>query len=95
MLARLRGLLGRAGLEPGEGLMIPRTSSIHMFFMRFPIDAVFLDKELRVRRIAAGLAPWRVAWKRGCKSVLELPAGAAEQAGLRVGSRLAWHHQER
>jgi uncharacterized protein len=94
MWQRMRGLLGRDGLDHGNGLLIPKTGSVHMFFMRFPIDAVFLDKELRVQRIAAGLAPWRVAWKRGSKSVLELPAGAAGRAGLRVGSRLAWHHQE-
>ena len=93
--ARTRGLLGRAGLAPDEGLLIPRTSSIHMFFMRFPIDAVFLDRELRVRRIAADLPPWRIAWARGAKSVLELPAGAAARAGIEIGSRLAWHHRER
>ena len=90
----MRGLLGRDGLDPDEGLLIPKTSSIHMFFMRFPIDAVFLDKELRVRRVAAELAPWRVAWKSGSKSVLELPAGAAAKAGIQVGSRLSWHHLE-
>ena len=42
----MRGLLGRDGLEPGDGLLITKTGSIHMFFMRFAIDAVFLDKEL-------------------------------------------------
>jgi uncharacterized membrane protein (UPF0127 family) len=93
--ARMRGLLGRAGLAADQGLLIPNTSSIHMFFMRFPIDAVFLDREFRVRRIAAGLPPWRIAWARGAKSVLELPAGAAARAGIEIGSRLAWHHRER
>ena len=73
--ARMRGLLGRAGLEPGQGLLIPKTSSIHMFFMRFPIDAVFLDQELRVRKVVADLGPWKIAWARGSRSVLELPAG--------------------
>jgi uncharacterized membrane protein (UPF0127 family) len=95
MWARVRGLLGRAGLAPDQGLLIPKTSSIHMFFMRFPIDAVFLDRELHVRRVAADLPPWRIAWARGAKSVLELPAGAAARAGIEVGSRLAWHHRER
>jgi uncharacterized membrane protein (UPF0127 family) len=93
--ARMRGLLGRAGLAADQGLLIPKTSSIHMFFMRFPIDAVFLDREFRVRRIAADLPPWRIAWARGAKSVLELPAGAAARAGLEIGSRLAWHDRER
>ena len=45
---RMKGLLGRAGLDEGEGLLIKPAGSIHMFFMRFPIDAVFLDRELRV-----------------------------------------------
>ncbi len=92
MAARMRGLLGRAGLEPDQGLLIPKTSSIHMFFMRFPIDAVFLDRELRVRKVVADLGPWKIAWARGARSVLELPAGAAARAGIEVGSRLAWHH---
>ncbi len=88
---RSRGLLGRKALEPGGGMLITKTSSIHMFFMAFPIDAVFLDRDLRITRIARDLRPWRMAWKRGSKSVLELPTGAAEAAGLEVGSRLAWH----
>ena len=95
MAARMRGLLGRAGLEPDQGLLIPRTSSIHMFFMRFPIDAVFLDRELRVKKVVADLGPWKVAWARGARSVLELPAGAAARAGIEAGSRLAWHHPGR
>jgi uncharacterized membrane protein (UPF0127 family) len=87
---RLRGLLGRAGLEPDEGLLIRPTNSIHMFFMRFPIDAVFLDRKLVVLRVVPGLAPWRTAMQRGAKAVLELPAGAAEGAGIRDGTRLTY-----
>jgi uncharacterized membrane protein (UPF0127 family) len=94
MVARMRGLLGRDSLEEGHGLMIPKSSSIHMFFMRFAIDAVFLDRELRVRKVVADLAPWRIAAAHGAKSVLELPAGAAAKSGIRVGSRLSWHDQK-
>src|SRR5919201_2714402 len=78
-LARTRGLLGRAGLDPGEGLLLRPASSIHMFFMRFAIDAVFLDRDLVVRKVVANLKPWRVAFARGSKSVLELAAGEAER----------------
>jgi uncharacterized protein len=88
-LARLRGLLGRAGLERGEGLLLRPASSIHMWFMRFPIDAVFLDRENRVVRVVQDLAPWRVAGCRGARAVVELPAGEAARVGLAVGHRLS------
>ena len=88
--ARLRGLLGRSGLEPGEGLMITRSGSIHTAFMRFPIDAVFLDRDLRVRKVVAAMPPFRAAAARRSRQVLELAAGEAERAGIVVGLRLAW-----
>ena len=84
----MRGLLGRSGLEPGEGLLFPRTSSIHMFFMRFAIDAVFLDREMRVRSIVRELRPWRVAGGLRPGSVLELAAGEARRVGVEPGTRL-------
>jgi uncharacterized membrane protein (UPF0127 family) len=86
---RTKGLLGRASLPEEEGILLRPGSSIHMFFMRFPIDAVFLDRELRVLRVAAGLRPWRLASKWGAKAVLELPAGRCARTGVAVGDRLA------
>jgi uncharacterized protein len=56
--------------------------------MRFPIDAVFLDRDLVVVKVAEDLAPWRTAAQRGAKAVLELPAGAARSSELRPGDRL-------
>lgn len=88
---RLRGLLGRRGLDPGHGLLIRPSNSVHMFFMRFTIDAVLLDKELSVVKIAADLRPWRVAGARHAKAVLELPAGEAARREIAVGDRLALH----
>ncbi|MGH3021317.1 MAG: DUF192 domain-containing protein [Gaiellaceae bacterium] len=87
-LTRLRGLLGRAGLERGEGLLLRPASSIHMWFMRFPIDAVFLDREHRVLRVVEHLAPWRVAGCRGSKAVIELPAGETARVGLAPGDQV-------
>jgi uncharacterized protein len=87
-LTRLRGLLGRAGLERGEGIILRPASSIHMWFMRFPIDAVFLDSDDRVLKIAADLKPWRMAGCRGAKSVVELAAGECKRLGLAAGDRL-------
>jgi uncharacterized membrane protein (UPF0127 family) len=85
-LARGIGLLGRAGLAEGEGLLIARTSSITMVFMRFAIDAVFLDRGGRVVRAAERLRPWTpVVFARGGRDVLELPAGTIARTGTQAG----------
>ena len=86
--SRMKGLLGRSELRPGEGLLLRPASSIHTFFMRFPIDAVFLDGGLRVLRISDELRPWRAASRRGARAVLELPAGESARRGLEVGDTL-------
>jgi hypothetical protein len=87
-LARMRGLLGRSGLGEGEGLLLRPAGSIHMFFMRFAIDAVFLDQDLTVLRVAENVRPWRTAAHRGAKSVLEIAAGEARRRGIEPGLRL-------
>jgi hypothetical protein len=70
---RLRGLIGLKGLKPGEGLLIERCSSIHTCFMRFAIDATFLDASFRVVRKVENIRPWRlcVLGGRGARHVLE------------------------
>lgn len=85
---RIRGLIGRPRLSPGQGLMIRPAFAIHTLFMGFPIDAVFLDSELRVVRVCKGLPPWRAAAARGARAVLELAAGESDRAGLAAGERL-------
>jgi uncharacterized membrane protein (UPF0127 family) len=91
-LARARGLMGRDGLEPGKGLYLPGTNSIHMLFMRFPIDCVFVgaplpDGSRHVVGLSENLKPWTgvVWWARGAKGAVEVPAGAARAAGIEVG----------
>ena len=84
----MRGLLGRSELPVGEGLLLKPCRSVHMFFMRFPLDVVFLDRELSVVGVAAGLRPWRMAARRGAKAVLELPSGEAARRGIGRGERL-------
>jgi uncharacterized membrane protein (UPF0127 family) len=86
---RARGLLGRDGLEAGTGMLIDRAGSVHMFFMRFPIDVVFVDRDRKVVGIRHGLRPWRVAGARRAVAALELPAGAAAEAGIEEGDVLA------
>jgi uncharacterized membrane protein (UPF0127 family) len=86
--ARMRGLLGRSSLEPGSGMLIDAAPSVHMFFMRFPIDVLFLDRDWRVVRVVHGLRPWRVAGARRAVAALELPAGTAAEAGIEEGDVL-------
>jgi uncharacterized membrane protein (UPF0127 family) len=94
--ARFRGLMGRPSLPPGRGLWLTGTSNIHMFFMRFPIDAVFLgrpavDGTCRVVAVCAGLRPWTgIVWyARGADTCLELPAGTAAVSATVVGDIVA------
>jgi uncharacterized membrane protein (UPF0127 family) len=88
---RFMGLMGRAEIDSDEGLYLP-SSSIHMMFMRFPIDALFVSKadstgQRRVVGIRESLPPWRgiVMPVRGAEGVVELKAGALAQRGVGVG----------
>lgn len=79
---RGKGLLGRKGLPTGGGLIIEPCSSIHTWFMAFPIDVAFVAADGRVVRIAPALAPWRFGpLARGVRYVVELPAGALATSG--------------
>lgn len=83
------GLLGRDRLEPGAGLWLHPCKSIHMFGMRFAIDAVFVDRGHRVVRVVSDLRPWRMVplvWRAA--GVVELPSGRAAEIGIRPGDQL-------
>jgi uncharacterized protein len=88
MLPRMKGLLGKRELSAGEGILIQPAPSIHTFFMRFPIDVVFLAKNGEVMKIAPNVGPWRMRSCRRAFAVLELPAGEAEQRGITVGDHV-------
>jgi uncharacterized membrane protein (UPF0127 family)/CheY-like chemotaxis protein len=88
-LTRMRGLLGRPALPAGEGLLLRPAGSIHTAFMRFSIDALFLDRRLRVLAIAEEVRPWRIAGRRGARAVLELAAGESARLGVEIGDQLA------
>lgn len=90
VISRAVGLLGRGSLSPGEGLLIAPCSSIHMFFMRFPIDVAYVDREGSVVKTVHRLRPWRVSAARGAHATLELPVGALEASGTAVGDRLVF-----
>ena len=86
--SRIRGLLGRDTLAAGEGLLLTPENSIHTWFMRFPIDVVFLDRELRVLAVRPDVRPWGAAARRGAHAALELAAGEAARQGLEEGDEL-------
>jgi uncharacterized membrane protein (UPF0127 family) len=91
-LQRLRGLIGRAPLKAGEALLIEPCASIHTFFMRFPVDVIFLGRDLRVIDAIHALPPWRVTpFHSGAVTVVELPAGAIAQSGTQEGDALEIH----
>jgi uncharacterized membrane protein (UPF0127 family) len=95
--ARFMGLMGRATLGPGTGLWLPG-NGIHMMFMRFPIDAVFLGRPdpaqpgtRPVLSVHRGLRAWTglVPLVRGASGVLEVPVGTIERSGTTVGDIIA------
>jgi uncharacterized protein len=86
---RFMGLMGRRELPDGSGLYLRPCSSIHMFFMRFPIDVAFVDTDGVVVRMYPSLRPWRVTRVvRKAKACIELPPGTLATAGVQVGHRL-------
>ncbi len=95
-IARFRGLMGRRAVPSGAGLWIPGTNGIHMFFMRFAIDAVFLgragaDGTRRVVGLRRSLPPWvgLVPFVRRADGVLELPVGTVEATGTELGDEVS------
>jgi uncharacterized membrane protein (UPF0127 family) len=85
---RSKGLLGRNGLEPGGGLWIVPCESVHTFFMRFPIDLVYLDRRNRVRKVRSAVGPWRLSACLTAHSILELPAGVILSSQTQKGDML-------
>ena len=91
---RAKGLLGRESMGADEGLWIAPCPMIHTFFMRFPIDVVFLTRELRVARVIEDLKPWRVSpWVFSAHSVLEL-AGGTLKGSVEKGDQLEFQDAE-
>ncbi len=85
--SRFVGLMFRRELPAGRGLLIRPCSSIHMFFMRFPLDVLFVDGEGRVVRVLDSIRPWRASMPvRGARAAIELPAGTASRYGVVAGT---------
>lgn len=86
--ARNKGLLSRDGLAPGGGLWIVPCQSVHTFFMRFPIDLVYLDSRKRVRKVKSAVGPGRISFCLTAQSVIELPAGTILETQTQRGDLL-------
>lgn len=86
--ARNKGLLGRAALAPGEGMWIAPCSSVHTFFMKFPIDLVYLDRKKRVKKVRSHVVPWRISACFMAASILELPSGTIRSTQTARGDQL-------
>jgi uncharacterized membrane protein (UPF0127 family) len=90
-LSRARGFLFRPRPEPGEGLLLSPCQAVHMFWMRFALDVVFIGETGRVVAVHPDLRPWR--WTpvyREALHALELPAGTILATGTRTGDELSW-----
>jgi uncharacterized membrane protein (UPF0127 family) len=85
---RNKGLLGRDRLSPGEGLWIHPCEAVHTFWMRFPIDLVYLDRKQRIRKLVSDVRPWRLSGCFWAHSVLELPAGTIRNTLTQRGDTL-------
>ncbi len=89
-LSRMFGLLGRRGVDAGGGLWIKPSSGVHTFFMRFPIDVIGLDKNLRVIKLWNDLIPYRVtSVSLQMRSVIELSSGRIAECGIQLGDVLS------
>lgn len=89
MPSRMKGLLGTSGLTSEEGLWIHACNSVHTFFMKYAIDCVFLDKNMKVKSIVREVKPGRIVLPRwGAISVVEMAAGRAHELNVKVGDQL-------
>ena len=87
--SRRKGLLGRDSLAQGEGLWIVPCEAVHTFWMRFPIDLIYLDRKYRVLKIRRGVLPWRLSACLRAHSVIELPSGTIASTRTMRGDTLA------
>ena len=88
-LSRFKGLMGRETITEGSGLIITPCNSIHMFFMKFALDIVFLDKNNRVVHIAENIKPWRLSKiVRSATTAIELPINSVKASRTEIGDTL-------
>ena len=87
---RRKGLLGRDGLTPGGGLWLSPCEAVHTFWMRFPIDLVYLDRQNRIRKLVSDVPPWRLSACLRAHSIIELPSGTIRATETQPGDVLGF-----
>ncbi len=93
-LGRALGWMGRRRPPPGRGLLLRPCGDVHTFFMRFPLDLLFLDANDRVVRVARGVGPWRLVFGgRAARAVVEVGAGDLPAEAIAAGDRITWMAQ--
>jgi uncharacterized protein len=91
---KVKGLLGRDGLEEGQGLLFKGAGSLHTLFMRFPIDIIYTDKKGKVVKLAEAVRPFKlVAAPLRCDYAIELPAGAIPASKTQTGDQLEFEEE--
>lgn len=91
---RNKGLLGRTSLPPGEGLWILPCESVHTFFMKFPIDLIYIDRNNKVKKVRNSVPAWRLSACLSAHSILELPAGTIKRTETQPGDTLEFTQAE-
>ncbi len=90
MLERMRGLLGHQPLTDQQGFWIEPCNSIHMWFMSFALDIVFIDRDMRVCQLSEAVKPWRCRASFRASAVLELKSGQIKRQNIQLGDQLQW-----
>jgi hypothetical protein len=85
---RNKGLLGRTALPPGGGMWIVPCESVHTFFMKFPLDLVYLDRNKKVKKVRGNVGPWRLSACFSAHSIIELPAGTVQSTQTQRGDQI-------
>jgi uncharacterized membrane protein (UPF0127 family) len=89
LVSRMKGLIGKEKIESGYGLWIKKCNSIHTFLMSFPIDVIFVDKNLKVKKCIEQIEPNKIVWPIfGASSVIELKSGFLSEHKTQIGDQL-------
>lgn len=86
--SRFLGWMGKRYAAGSEAIIFYRTSSLHTFFMRFSIDVIYLDRDMRVMRVVEMIKPWRVTYCRGAACAIECAGGQARKKEITPGKTI-------